>query len=169
MITSAQCPVTSDQSEFRNQSSSELRETAKQPSPTPNSKADNWQPATGNPPLTIISIINEKTLICSLPECRTRNDAEALRGTKIYALSDSFPEADDDEFYFNDLIGYECYLENGSRYGVVVAVHNYGASDILEILPDGEKESRMFAFTEQTFPHIDLTNKKLTIAPPEEV
>lgn len=96
-----------------------------------------------------------------------RNDAEALRNMKLYVARDRLPETEDDEFYHADLIGLSAIDKVGQPVGTVVAVHNFGAGDILEIgLLDGSKQ--MFAFDEQTVPRIDIAAGQVTIDPPAE-
>lgn len=72
-------------------------------------------------------------LICRIPGVADRNAAEALKGLRLYAERSAFPEAAEDEFYQADLIGLPVELPDGSAFGRVVAVQNYGAGDILEI------------------------------------
>ncbi|MCM2344078.1 MAG: ribosome maturation factor RimM [Alphaproteobacteria bacterium] len=65
-----------------------------------------------------------------------RNAAEALRGTKLWIERDKLPEPEsDDEFYYEDLIGMTVQTDGEGMIGTVVAVENFGASDLLEIKP----------------------------------
>ena len=64
-----------------------------------------------------------------------RNGAEPLRGTELYIERDTLPDLDDDEFYYEDLIGLPAIDENGVEIGKIIAVENFGASDLLEIKP----------------------------------
>ncbi len=78
-----------------------------------------------------------------------RNAAEALRGTELFIDRSALPELPIGEFYHADLIG----MSVGNN--VVVAVHNFGAGDILE-LDSGE----MISFAGAK---VDLENKKITL------
>jgi 16S rRNA processing protein RimM len=65
-----------------------------------------------------------------------RNAAEALNGTDLFVPRDRLPAAEDeDEFYHADLIGLSAEAEDGTPLGTVVAIHNFGAGDILDIAP----------------------------------
>lgn len=68
-----------------------------------------------------------------------RNAAEALRGTLLSVPRDSLPPLAEGEYYHADLIGLAAIAEDGEALGTVVAVENYGASDIIEVeRPDGK-------------------------------
>lgn len=64
-----------------------------------------------------------------------RNAAELLRHTELWIDRDKLPEAEEGEYYFADLIGMTVKEENGAEAGTVIAVENFGASDLLEIKP----------------------------------
>jgi 16S rRNA processing protein RimM len=74
---------------------------------------------------------NSPIIIAKVAGTNDRNAAESLRGTELFIDRDALPQLPDNEFYHADLIG----LSVGARK--VVAVHNFGAGDILE-LDDGE-------------------------------
>ena len=88
----------------------------------------------------------------------TREDAEALKGTRLYAPRDRLPALPDDEFYHADLIGLEVVDTGGEPLGKVRAVHDFGAGDVLEVL--GETE-RMIPFTREAVPTVDLSAKRV--------
>lgn len=63
-----------------------------------------------------------------------RTQAEALKGTELYVPRDALPEIEEeDSYYIEDLVGLETRTEDGSVVGPVIAVHNFGAGDLLEI------------------------------------
>ena len=84
----------------------------------------------------------------------TREEAEALKGTRLYAPRERLPALPEDEFYHADLIGLEVVDTGGARLGKVRAVHDFGAGDVLEVL--GAKEL-MIPFTQAAVPTIDLS------------
>ncbi|MFC4349387.1 ribosome maturation factor RimM [Kordiimonas lipolytica] len=63
-----------------------------------------------------------------------REDAQALKGTKIYVPRDALQAEDEDEFYLADLIGLEARDPSGDVVGLVRAVENFGAEDLLELV-----------------------------------
>jgi len=63
----------------------------------------------------------------------TKEQADALRGVRLYAPRDALPNLPDDEYYHADLIGLEVTDTGGTMLGRVKAVLNHGASDLLEV------------------------------------
>jgi 16S rRNA processing protein RimM len=96
-----------------------------------------------------------KYILASVEGVTERNGAEALRLTDLYIDKDTLPEIEDDGTYYHaDLIGLKAVDENGVEVGVVTAVENYGAGDLLEIKPQGGKAFLM-PFTPENFPDVD--------------
>ncbi len=88
----------------------------------------------------------------------TREDVEALKGTRLYAHRDDLPALPDDEYYHADLIGLEVVDTGGAALGKVRAVPDFGAGDVLDVL--GPKEL-MIPFTREAVPTVDLTAKRV--------
>ena len=97
-----------------------------------------------------------------------RNAAEALAGVELYVERGQLPKPDEDEFYHSDLIGLRAELEDGSDYGIVHALHDFGAGDVIEIaLTAGG--TVVLPFTRAVVPSVDLAAGTVVIAPPEEI
>jgi 16S rRNA processing protein RimM len=78
--------------------------------------------------------------IARFAEITDRNAAEALRGTELTVPRSSLPPLGEGEYYHVDLIGLPVLTDAGASIGVVAAVENFGAGDILEIeQPDGRR------------------------------
>lgn len=102
------------------------------------------------------------------PEVKTREQAEALKGTRLYVPRDRLPPPDeDDEFYAIDLIGCAVHNLNGDQLGEITAIHDFGAGDVLEI-KRGTK-SWFLPFTAENAPQIDLEAKRIIADPPDEL
>ena len=95
-------------------------------------------------------------------EVTTREQAEALKSKKVYVLRASLPEPEEDEFYFTDLVGLDVKTTDGKRMGKVIAVHEFGAGDMLEIKP---KDSASFfhPFTKVATPKVDIGAGRVVI------
>lgn len=94
----------------------------------------------------------------------TREEAEALKGTTLWAARSALPSLPDDEFYHADLIGLEAYDPGGALLGRVRAVHDHGAGDILEIT--GPKGAVLLPFTREIVPSVDLAAGRIIVDPP---
>ena len=97
----------------------------------------------------------------------TKEAADALRGTRLYAPRDRLPELPDDEFYHADLIGLTVFDTGGAELGRVKAVLNHGAGDLLEVSCDGIAEPLLLPFSEATVPTVDLKSGRIIADPPE--
>lgn len=89
----------------------------------------------------------------------TREAAEALKGTRLYAPRDRLPALPDDEFYHADLIGLSVVDTGGVNLGAVRAVHDFGAGDVLDIV--GGAKPIMLPFTRAAVPTVDLAAGRL--------
>ncbi|MFV0491802.1 MAG: ribosome maturation factor RimM [Pseudorhodobacter sp.] len=97
----------------------------------------------------------------------TREEAETLRGISLHAPRDRLPSLPDDEFYHADLIGLEAFDPGGKKLGRVVAVHNHGAGDLLELSVSTMKDPLLLPFTIQTVPTVDLGAGRILVDLPE--
>lgn len=71
--------------------------------------------------------------VARFAEVGDRTAAEALRGTLLTVPRASLPALPAGEYYWHDLVGLKVVSPEGTPLGEVVAVENFGASDLLEI------------------------------------
>ena len=107
-------------------------------------------------------------LVATLKGVATREDAERLNGLELYIPRDRLPETDDDEYYHTDLIGLAAVNTANEPLGRVVALHNFGAGDIIEIAPP-HGPTMLLPFTNAVVPTVDLAGGRVVIELPEEV
>ena len=101
-----------------------------------------------------------------IPQVATKEDADALRGTTLFAHRDQLPSLPDDEFYHADLIGLEVYDTGGILLGRVKTVQNHGADDLLELQLAGGSATVFLPFTKAAVPTVDLSSGRLIADPP---
>lgn len=97
----------------------------------------------------------------------TKEQADALRGTRLFARRDQLPSLPDDEYYHADLIGLEVFDTGGALLGQVKNVLNHGASDLLEIHAPGQDNTVLLPFTLAAVPTVDLASGRIIADPPE--
>ena len=97
-------------------------------------------------------------------EHTTREQMQAMKGALLHAPRSAFPELEDDEFYYTDLIGLEVHDLEGAVLGRVKAVQDFGAGDLLEV--SGEAGVQFIPFTKAVVPHVDLKVGVLVADPP---
>ena len=105
-------------------------------------------------------------LVARIAGVTDRTAAERLRNTKLYVGRDRLPAAADDEFYHADLIGLVALATDGSELGRVVAVHNFGAGDLIELQPAAGGAAVMLPFTAATVPVVDIAGRRIVVDPP---
>ena len=104
-------------------------------------------------------------LLAKIEGLTDRTNAEELKGAQLFVHRRMLPAADQNEFYYTDLIGLEVRRRNGDKVGNVLAVHNFGAGDLLDISIEGRKESALVPFNQKTVPTIDLNAQVIIIEP----
>ena len=94
--------------------------------------------------LKLLKVLNDGVVLVSAPEIASREDAESLKGVRLYVDRDVLPAPDEDEFYLDDLVGLQ--------------------GDVLELsdIP-GVKGLRLVAFTRENVPVIDIAAARLTL------
>jgi 16S rRNA processing protein RimM len=107
-------------------------------------------------------------LIVRIRGVTDRNGAQGLANRALFAPREALGDAEEDEFFHADLIGLMAETEQGETIGRVVAIHDFGAGDIIEIAPDGGGPSRLLPFTRAVVPQIDIEGGRLVVVPPEE-
>ncbi|MDR3505277.1 MAG: ribosome maturation factor RimM [Acidocella sp.] len=94
-----------------------------------------------------------------------RNEAETLTNVELFIPRGALPEAEEEEFYFADLIGLQARDEAGEEIGHVANVLDYGAGVTLELTPGG----RLIPFTKACVPVVNVSGGFVVIVPPAEV
>ena len=94
-----------------------------------------------------------------------RNQAEALRGLRLYLPRSALPRTETDEYYHADLLGLEAVLGDGTPVGRVRAIHDFGAGDTLELARPGAPPV-MVPFTRAVVPSVELAAGRLVLDPP---
>lgn len=126
--------------------------------------------ADGTPALTLTTARpDRKGVVGRAEQVKSREDAEALRGLKLYIARDTLPPPGEDEFYLADLIGLEARDGSDVVIGTVRAVQNFGADDMLEIAPAGGGQTWYLPFTREAVPEIHTADGWLRALRPAEV
>jgi 16S rRNA processing protein RimM len=102
-------------------------------------------------------------------EIETKEQADALRGLKLFVPRARFPAPDEDEVYVTDLIGLEARAPDGRVLGRVKAVQNFGASDMLEITPAEGGQTWYLPFTREATPELHIADGWILAVRPAEV
>jgi 16S rRNA processing protein RimM len=104
-------------------------------------------------------------VIARLAGVEDRNQAEALRGLRLYLQRSALPQTEADEYYHADLLGLEAVLGDGTSVGRVRAIHDFGAGDTLELTRPGAPPV-MVPFTRAIVPIVEPAAGRLVLDPP---
>ena len=78
--------------------------------------------------------------IARFAEVADRTAAEALRGTELTVPRGALPPLGEGEYYHADLMGLPAESDAGAALGVIVAIDDFGAGDVIEVeRPDGKR------------------------------
>src|SRR4030088_2560825 len=107
-------------------------------------------------------------LVAMLKGVASREDAERLNGIELYIARDKLPATDENEYYHADLIGLAAVNAANEPLGRVIAIHNFGAGDIIEIAP-AHGATILLPFTNAVVPSVDLAGGRVIIELPDEI
>jgi 16S rRNA processing protein RimM len=103
-----------------------------------------------------------KGLIVKLVGVDDRSAAEALQGVYVGASREAMPAPEDDEFYWDDLIGLEVRNERDESLGTVSAMISAAANDVL-VVREGETE-RLLPFVAHVVLQVDVNSGVIRVA-----
>lgn len=126
--------------------------------------------ADGRPVLTLSTARPDKAgVVARVKEIATKEEADAMRGQKLFIPRALLPEPEDDEFYLTDLVGLEARDVDNAVVGRIKSVQNFGASDMLEITPKDGGPTWYLPFTREAAPDVRVQEGWLRIVPPTEI
>jgi 16S rRNA processing protein RimM len=107
-------------------------------------------------------------VIARLDGVADRNQAEALKGLRLYVPRAKLPRPKRGEWYVADLVGLAAQDASGTPLGRVKSVQNFGAGDVIELeRTDGTTE--FLPFTKAVVPEVDVEGGRMVISPPDEI
>lgn len=107
-----------------------------------------------------------KGIVATLSGITDRTAAEALCGQELFIPRTALPEPEDEESYYHaDLIGLAVSAPDGTTFGTLTAIHDFGAGDMLEILPTGGGETVLIPFTREAVPVVSPKTGTVCIDP----
>jgi 16S rRNA processing protein RimM len=109
----------------------------------------------------------DTVVACSL-DVADRNQAEALKGARIFVPRSSFPTAGTDEYYWVDLLGLDVFNREGVALGQVKDLMSTGPQTVLVLVqasdePGKPATERMIPFVSAFVDNVDLPGRKITV------
>lgn len=122
------------------------------------------EPASAGP-LTVESARwNKDILLLAFEEVETRNEAEALRGAKLYVETEELDEDDDEGWYEHELVGLDVRVGD-QVVGKVSGLHTLPVQDLL-VVTDRDGKEILIPFVEQIVPEVNVADKYVLVTPP---
>jgi 16S rRNA processing protein RimM len=107
-------------------------------------------------------------LVVTFKGFTTRDEAERLNGIELYIPREKLPATGDDEYYHADLIGLAAITTADEPLGRVIAIHNFGAGDLIEIAPPSGT-TILLPFSNAVVPTVDISRGRVVIELPQEI
>ncbi len=104
--------------------------------------------------------VHSATVVAKLAGIETREQAVALKGSRIAVARSALPDADDGRYYLADLIGLEVVNEMGLKLGVVRLWLTNGPQDVMELA--GERV-RLVPWVPTVVKKVDLEAKRIEV------
>ena len=95
-----------------------------------------------------------------------KEEADALRGDRLYIAREILPPTREGEYYDAELIGLRVTGKDGKDYGKILDMHDHGAGAFIEI-GTSRKDSFMLPFKDAFVPEIDIKAGRVMIDVPE--
>ena len=99
-------------------------------------------------------------LVAKLDGIDDRDQAFSLKGKLLGVPREELPPAEDDEYYWSDLVGLAVENLQQVEFGTISEVFATGANDVLVV--KGERE-RLLPFIDQVVLEVDLANKRMLV------
>jgi 16S rRNA processing protein RimM len=108
--------------------------------------------------------------VATISGIRDRDAAARLAKAKLYVPRERLPQLDEaGEFYHADLVGLAVVDRAGKPLGTVVAIHNFGAGDLIEVRGKDGGDTELLPFDETNVPAVDVAAGRIVIDPPREL
>ena len=116
-------------------------------------------------PLTVESARwNKDILLLAFEGIETRNQAETLRGAKLFIETEELESDDDEGWYEHELVGLEARV--GSQVvGRIAALHTMPVQDLL-VVEDADGKEILIPFVEQIVPEVNVAEGFVLLTPP---
>ena len=104
--------------------------------------------------------LHGKTIIAKFSEIANRTQAENYKDYLIGVPKDYLPQLNEDQYYWNDLIGFEVLNLQNISFGLVDTFIKTGANDVIVV--KGEIE-RLIPYTARIVLKVDTINGKIIV------
>jgi 16S rRNA processing protein RimM len=115
----------------------------------------------GDKAYKVVAKVHSKTVVAQLSGVHTREDALALKGSKVSVRREALAAPGEGHYYHADLLGLEVVNGQGEVLGVVKRLFTNGAHDVMEVAGNGKL--RLLPWVPVTVKHVDLAEKRILV------
>jgi 16S rRNA processing protein RimM len=105
--------------------------------------------------------VQPKALVAQLEGVNGKEQSDALRGMQIAVPRNELPPAEEDEYYWNDLIGLSVCNLQGEALGSVTELMETGANDVLVV--DDAAVRRLIPFVATVVLEVNLAERRIVV------
>jgi len=115
-------------------------------------------------PVAAVSGHGRKTLV-RFRHLETIEQAQSLVGREIFALRAELPPLDDDEYYWQDLLGMHVVTDGNESLGTITDIFSTGSNDVYTV--QGEGKEYLIPAIADVVVNVDMERRIMTISPLE--
>ena len=112
-------------------------------------------------PVAITGRLQGRNVLAKLDGIEDRNQAEALAGCELYIEPAQLPALEAGEYYWSDLIGLEVETSEAEPLGVITAMMETGADDVMVL--NGERERLIPFVMDEIVMEVDLGERRMVV------
>ena len=105
--------------------------------------------------------VHSSALVAQLADVTDRDVAQAMRGSGLWVERNDFPEPDEDEYYWVDLVGCAVLTEEKTALGVVTRIEDHGADPVMRI--EADKRVRLIPFAPAIVISVDVKAREIVV------
>jgi 16S rRNA processing protein RimM len=114
----------------------------------------------GDKPYKVVAKVHGSTVVAQISGVHTREEALALKGSKVSVQREQMAAPGDGHYYHADLLGLEVVNGAGEVLGVVKRLFTNGAQDVMEL--SGKRE-RLLPWVPAVVKEVDLAEKRIVV------
>jgi 16S rRNA processing protein RimM len=115
----------------------------------------------GEKPYKVVAKVHGATVVAQISGVHTREEALALKGSKVSVRREALAEPGEGHYYHADLLGLEVVNEQGEVLGVVKRLFTNSAQDVMEVA--GSKKTHLLPWVAAVVKGVDLSEKRILV------
>jgi 16S rRNA processing protein RimM len=119
----------------------------------------------GDKPYKVVAKVHGSTVVAQISGVHTREEALALKGSKVSVQREALAEPGEGHYYHADLLGLEVVNGQGEVLGVVKRLFTNSAQDVMEVAGGGKTagKTRLLPWVPAVVKEVDLAEKRILV------